>query len=305
MTTLAETNRYARDWNGYSAHWDRSYGNRYAHLGDEWNDDGTAERKRDELYFAMYAERWLRSDMTVLEVGPGGGKWTVRIAPHVKKVICLDVASEMLGRTRQRCESLGIRNVEYVDANGLDFTPVADQSIDLFFSYDVFVHIALEDTFPYATEIARVLKPGAVSVCHYAVGNRADSFGRIEQHNDWYRGQAHTLGQYYYFSPETLTRMYEHVGLRVFELHQEWCYCTILATRTADSMVPPLEATLRAVLSSEPESAERLNAVAMLGALPDELRIRMQQPLQRLKTAAAGTPTSELVQEVRRIWRGM
>ena len=63
--------------------------------------------------------------------------------------------------------------------------------------------------------------------------------------------------------------------------------------------------TLRAVLSSEPESQERLNAITMLGALPDELRIRMQRPLQRLKTAPAGTPTSELVQEVRRIWRGI
>lgn len=305
MTTLATTNRYAKDWNGYSEHWDRSYGNRYAHLGDEWNDDGTAERQRDELYFAMYAKRWLRPDMTVLEVGPGGGKWTVRIAPHVKKVIVIDVAQEMLRRTRERCESLGIRNVEYVEANGVDFKPVADQSVDLFFSYDVFVHIALEDTFPYATEIARVLKPGAVSVCHYAVGNRADSFGRIEQHNEWYRGQAHTLGQYYYFSPETLTRMYEHVGLRVFELHQEWCYCTILATRTADSLVAPLEQSLRAVLASDPDSPERLNAVAMLGALPDELRIRMQRPLQRLKNAASGTQTSELVQEIRRIWRGI
>jgi hypothetical protein len=149
MSTTLSPNRYARDWNGYSEHWDRSYGRQYAHLGDEWNDDGTSERARDELYFAVYAKRWLKPDMTVLEVGPGGGKWTVRIAPFVKKVIVLDVAAEMLRRTRERCESLGIRNVEYIDASGTDFRPVADQSVDLFFSYDVFVHIALEDTFPY------------------------------------------------------------------------------------------------------------------------------------------------------------
>jgi hypothetical protein len=84
MSTTLSPNRYARDWNGYSEHWDRSYGRQYAHLGDEWNDDGTSERARDELYFAVYAKRWLKPDMTVLEVGPGGGKWTVRIAPFVK-----------------------------------------------------------------------------------------------------------------------------------------------------------------------------------------------------------------------------
>jgi ubiquinone/menaquinone biosynthesis C-methylase UbiE len=305
MTTTAANNRYAKDWNGYSEHWDRSYGKNYTHLGDEWNDDGTAERARDEYYFTVYAKRWLRPDMTVLEVGPGGGKWTVRIAPLVKKVIVLDVASEMLRRTRERCEALGIRNVEYIDANGDDFSPVADQSIDMFFSYDVFVHIALEDSFPYAAEIARVLKPGAISVCHYAVGNRADSFGRIEMHNDWYRGQAHTLGQYYYFSPETLTRMYEHVGLRVFELHQEWCYCTILATRTADSLVAPLEQALRAALAAAPGSDERLRASADLTALPDQLRSRLALPLQKLVDAPSGGATADIVQEIRRIWRGI
>ena len=35
MTPTADRNRYARDWNGYSEHWDRSYGGKYAHLGDE------------------------------------------------------------------------------------------------------------------------------------------------------------------------------------------------------------------------------------------------------------------------------
>jgi hypothetical protein len=124
-------------------------------------------------------------------------------------------------------------------------------------------------------------------------------------HNDWYRGQAHTLGQYYYFSPETLTRMYEHVGLRVFELHQEWCYCTILATRTADSLVAPLEQTLRAALAAAPGSEERLRASADLAALPDQLRSRLALPLQKLVDARPGGETAAIVQEIRRIWRGI
>ena len=253
----------------------------------------------------MYAKRWLKPDMTVLEVGPGGGKWTVRIAPHVRRVIVLDVADEMLRRTRDRCEALGLHNIDYVQGNGSDFSPVPDSSVDLFFSYDVFVHIALEDTFPYAAEIARVLKPGAVSACHYAVGSRADAFGRIESNNDWYRGQANTLGQYYYYSPETLTRMYEHVGLRVFELHQEWCYCTILATKTPDSCVSGLEEALRRALASPGGSPERRRAVDAVIAMSDELRRRLERPLGELGDSPAGSRTSSLVQEIRRIWRGI
>src|SRR5690242_10218106 len=207
--------QYAADWNAYSQNWDRRYGSRYQHLGDEWNVDHTPDRKRDAFYFLAYAERWLRPDMTVLEVGPGGGKWTVQLAAKAKHVIVLDVAEEMLKRTKARCESFEVSNVDYVLANGKNFQPIVDESIDFFFSYDVFVHIALEDTWPYAQEMSRVLKAGGMGACHYAINSVPDAWGRIEEQNEWYRGGRHSLGQFYYFSPETLRRMYEQCGLRI------------------------------------------------------------------------------------------
>ncbi|KAF3888301.1 MULTISPECIES: class I SAM-dependent methyltransferase [Nostocales] len=222
-----QTNRYAKDWNQYSQTWEEEFGNKYSYLGEEWNDDDTLERKRDNFYFTMYAERFLRAEQTVLEVGPGGGKWTVRIAPKVKKLIVLDVSEEMLKRTKERCESLGIFNVEYVLANGFDFHQIPNESIDFFFSFDVFVHIALEDTFPYTQEIYRVLTPGAEGVCHYAINSVPESWERIEENNQWYQGGKCTLGQYYYHSPDSLRRMVEYCQLIMKEQHQEaWnCVC--------------------------------------------------------------------------------
>lgn len=307
MTPKATTtdNRYALDWNDYSEQWDRRYGAKYSHLGDEWNDDGTDERARDEHYFQIYAKRLLRPDMTVLEVGPGGGKWTVRIAPLVKKVIVLDVAETMLERTRERCEAAGISNVEYVAGNGNDFRPVGTQSIDLFFSYDVFVHIAIEDTFPYTGEIARVLKPGGVSVCHYAVASTSGAWDRVEQYGWWYRGQKHTLGQYYYFSPESLRRMYEHVGLAVVESHQEWCYCTIIARRLGQSTVAQLEGALRALVASPCGSEQRRAAIAEIQRLPGELEKRLARLVPALESADGQEQTARAAQEVRRLWRGI
>jgi ubiquinone/menaquinone biosynthesis C-methylase UbiE len=298
-------NRYARDWNGYSEHWDRSYGKTYEHLGDEWNDDGTEARKRDENYFRMYAERFLRPDMTVLEVGPGGGKWTVRIAPLVKKVIVLDVAEAMLERTRARCESLGITNVEFVHSNGTDFRPVASASVDLYFSYDVFVHIALEDTFPYTGEIARVLKPGGISVCHYASGTTPGAMTRIEQTAWWYRGGERTLGQYYYFSPEALRRMYEHVGLYVAETHEEWSYCVVVARRMGESLVASLEGALRKAMTAAVGTPERAEAVRELAALPGRLQALMAEVLPKLDAAATPQDAIGSAQELRRVWRGL
>jgi ubiquinone/menaquinone biosynthesis C-methylase UbiE len=225
---MSGENRYAKDWNTYSQHWEAEHGSKYAHLGDEWNDDGTAERKRDEFYFMAYAGRWLRPEMTVLEVGPGGGKWSHRIAPLVKRLIVLDVAEEMLERTRKRCDSLGLTNVEYVLASGEDFNTIPDASIDFFFSYDVFVHIALEDALVYVKEMSRVLVPGGKGTCHFAINNVPEAWERIQALNDWYRFGKHTLGQYYYHSPEALRRLYEFNGLRVAEQHQIGVHCTCI-----------------------------------------------------------------------------
>ena len=217
----------------------------------------------------------------------------------------LDVAESMLDRTRRRCEAAGISNVEYIAGNGDDFRPVASASVDMFFSYDVFVHIAIEDTFPYTGEIARVLKVGGVSVCHYAVASTPGAWERVEQVAWWYRGQAQTLGQYYYFSPESLRRMYEHVGLDIAETHQEWCYCTVVARRLGQSMVARLEGALRVFMATVAGSAERQAAIQTLRELPAALEQRLDQLVPTLESAEGREHTVRAAQRVRRLWRGI
>lgn len=298
-------NRYAKDWNGYSQQWNDTYGRRYTHLGDEWNDDGTEARRRDENYFHMYAARFLRPDMTVLEVGPGGGKWTVRIAPLVKKLIVLDVADEMLERTRARCDELGLTNVEFIRGTGRDFAPVPSASVDMFFSYDVFVHIAVEDTFPYAGEIARVLKPGGISACHYAVGSTPGGLTRIEQTSWWYRDGAHTLGQYYYYSPESLRRLYEHAGLHVAEIHEEWCYAVVIGRKLGESLVAELEDALRGAIGSRAGTDSRRAAVERVRDLSVQLQAHVAALMPTLEAAETPQDVIAAAQRVRRLWRGI
>lgn len=299
-------NRYADDWNNYSEMWDAQFGKQYTHLGDEWNDDDTADRKRDSFYFNAYAERFIGSDMTVLEVGPGGGKWTVRIAPKVKHLIVSDVAKEMLERTEARCKSLGITNVEYVLSNGKDFQPVADKSIDFFFSYDVFVHIALEDIWPYTQEIARVLVSGGRGACHYAINSIPEAWDRIEQNNAWYRSGKHTLGQYYYFSPEVLRRMYERCGLRIAEQHQEaWNFVCVFEKPAVD-VVSNLEELLKQLISEEANDDQvRAEIVAALQSLPGQLEQRLNPLLLRAQEEKDLYRRVHYGAEIRRTWRGM
>lgn len=302
---MSSHNRYAQDWNTYSKTWDVDYGSRHTHLGDEWNDDQTQERKRDLFYFRAYIERWVTPDMTVLEVGPGGGKWTIMIAPLVKRLIVLDVADEMLKRTRQRCQELGLTNVEYVLGNGENFQPVVSQSINFFFSHDVFVHIALEDTWPYTQEMARVLAPGGRGVCHYATNTTPVAWERIEQNNDWYRFGRHTLGQYYYFSPEALREMYAHCGLFMLEQHQEAWNHKCIFEKPAIAVVPRLEELLRQLVSAEAnDNATRARLVSALQALPAELESHLKPILEQAKSEGDYYKRLHYAAQIRRIWRG-
>ena len=298
-----QTNRYAHDWNGYSAEWERRFGARYRHLGEEWCDDGTAERQWEERLFAHSVAPWLTPATSALEIGCGGGKWTVRLAPRVRDLRVFDVAEAMLERTRRRVESDGLVNVTFHLGNGRDPLPCPAASLDLVFSYDVFVHIALEDTVAYVNEIARVLKPGGTAILHHAIGDVAPAWDRIESHNDWYRDRANTLGQYYYYSREMLDRMYDRAGLRVDSTWNDYCTSVVVVRKPADSAVPRLEQALRhAAIAAGPAALD--DAARAITDLGHDMARTLESLAAALRQTPEGAERYRLVQQIRRFVRG-
>jgi cyclopropane fatty-acyl-phospholipid synthase-like methyltransferase len=302
MSTIA-TNRYARDWNGYSEQWSRHYGSRYAHLGDEWCDDGTAERAWEMRLFAHSVEPWINAASNVLEIGPGGGKWTVRLAPRCGALTVFDVADQMLARTKARVDALGLGNVSFVLGNGRDLQPIASASQDVVFSYDVFVHIALEDTFAYVQEIARVLKEGGVAIVHHATSDTRAAWDRIESHNDWYRGGDNTLGQYYYLGRDAIDRMYARAGLRVASSWTDYCTTVVTVHKTLQSTAHRLEQALRdAATATDAASLEA--AARTLEALGQDLSTGVSQMAGALREARPGSQRHDVIQRIRTFVRG-
>jgi ubiquinone/menaquinone biosynthesis C-methylase UbiE len=295
-------NRYADDWNAYSAMWQDHFGARYTHLGDEWCDDGSQMRQRERRLFAQAAEPWLQAQSRVLEIGCGGGKWTVQIAPLVGAVTVFDVAETMIDRTKARCEAAGLANVSYVLGTGRDLAPLGDGSHDLVWSYDVFVHIALEDTVAYLQEITRVLRPGGAVVLHHATNDNAPAWDRIEAHNDWYR-EGHTLGQYYYHSREALERLYVRAGLRVKTMFADYCSVVITAEKPYDSLAPDIERALRLVATAPDERA--LDAsLASLEAVGRDLESRLALLIAETRASRHGQARYAAVQRLRNLLRG-
>ena len=305
QTTLdhTKTDRYARDWNRYSAEWDGSYGRRYQHLGDEWHDDGSSARPFEQRLFAHTVEPWLTPKTRVLEIGPGGGKWTVRLAPRVQSVTVFDVAERMLERTRARVDQEGLSNVSYVLGNGRDLSQIPSGSVDIVFSYDVFVHIALEETVSYVSEMTRVLRDGGIAIVHHAVADNARAWDRIEEHNDWYRGGRNTLGQFYYYSQDAIDRMYTRHGLRIENWFGYYCTTTVTAVKAADSMVPRLEQALRqAAMASD--DASMTAAIGGIAGATEMMVDRLTSLTQQLRATPGGAKRYEVLQQIRRLIRG-
>jgi ubiquinone/menaquinone biosynthesis C-methylase UbiE len=296
-------NRYANDWNSYSSEWDTRYGNRYRHLGDEWCDDGTEERQWERRLFANSVEPSIGPSSRVIEIGPGGGKWTVRLAPKVEQLVVFDVAAAMLERTHARVVEAGFDNVSFQLGNGHDMAPLESAAYDVVFSYDVFVHIALEDTVAYIAEIARLLRPGGVAILHHAVSDVRPAWDRIEMHNDWYRDRANTRGQYYYHSLSALERLYARFGLKIETTWTHYCTVVLTARKPAETIVPELEQALyRAGQAKDRESVNQ--AAAAIEKLGYELVARAERLTRTLRDSAPGHARFEVVQRLRNLFRG-
>lgn len=142
-------------WNA----WDWSRG------GDEWNDVDEPEQWKDSLIDQVLLPH-LGDARSVLEIGPGGGRWSGILQTHAQRLVLVDVAQRALDLCRERLGEAS--NVEYVLSDGAAFPQVEDESIDWVWSFDVFVHIAPVDVASYLGEIARVLRPGCTALIHHS-----------------------------------------------------------------------------------------------------------------------------------------
>src|SRR5258708_3655409 len=93
------TSHYEQVWDQYSRWWDSEAGlsGTHRYLGDEWGDDRWVASALEQFAFPH-----LSSESTVLEIGPGGGRYTARIATRCSSLLCVDVSSLMLERVQRR-----------------------------------------------------------------------------------------------------------------------------------------------------------------------------------------------------------
>lgn len=190
----------AEIWN----HWDWSGG------GEEWT---PSPEWKDSLL-----EKVLRAHVPtgaeIVEIGPGAGRWTEHLLDGATHLTGIDISESCVALCREKFASHP--HAEFRLTDGFSLPDIKDNSIDLIWSFDVFVHINEREVEKYADEFARVLKPQARGVIHHGTigGKRggwrsdltAEKFTEIlrsrnltilEQFTEWEdEGQCHSVGLY-------------------------------------------------------------------------------------------------------------
>jgi ubiquinone/menaquinone biosynthesis C-methylase UbiE len=110
----------------------------------------------------------LKDDFTVLEVGPGPGYFSVKVASVLTrgKLVLADIQREMLDYAKCRIEKRGLANVEYHLCDGESF-PFDDNAFDRIFLVTVLGEV--ENQAAYLSEFRRMLKSeGILSISELA-----------------------------------------------------------------------------------------------------------------------------------------
>ena len=142
----------------------------WSRLGEEWT-------LHARLYKGIEPDAWkhtiinevmlkyIKGESTILEIGPGAGRWTETLASMADSLILVDISKKCLDLCKERFQNYD--NIKYVLTKGtLDF--IQDNSIDYIWSYDVFVHINPTDIRSYLHDIQRILKPQGYSIIHHS-----------------------------------------------------------------------------------------------------------------------------------------
>lgn len=126
---------------------------------------GDPERDAPLVYVKHhFLAPYVTSGSTVLEIGPGGGRWT-RYLLAARRVYVVDYHQELL---EELTRNFARQNLAPVRNNGSDFPGVPPASVDFAFTFGVFAHLELDTIDQYLASLRSIMKPGANVVLQYS-----------------------------------------------------------------------------------------------------------------------------------------
>ncbi len=183
----------------------------------------------------------------VLDAGAGVGRFTVLLAPRVRRVVAVDLSRACLDECAARAEARGIQNIELVQEDLCRYEGPPDH-FDKAYSFEVFQHIPSHSERVVAMRrIFKACKPGAMCAI-IAVGWNRRSLGMKEA----IKGDDERRLYFFKFAPHELRALLQEAG---FE-----------RTRTRGLIVLPRRLTRRL-----PDRFSKLELLASHAPFSDQL----------------------------------
>ncbi|MBX6377510.1 MAG: methyltransferase domain-containing protein, partial [Clostridia bacterium] len=208
-----------------------------------------------------------RPDETALDLGTAAGYTAFALAPHVRRVVGIDITPAMIQVARRNALDRGLSNFEGIVANAEEL-PFSDASFDIVACRYTAHHFHHPQR--VMLEVARVLRPGGRLV---VVDNTAPDDPALDR---WIntveklRDPSHVKQ----WSGTEWERLFTGAGL-TYEVVRTWLLPLELEDWTARQQTPPERvAELRVLLAQAGPEARRVFAIAADGsrfALPTRL----------------------------------
>lgn len=154
--------------------WNNSYDwSRYQ--GDEWSAKWGGTDM--QWHWCLYPR--IRDHLpveTILDIGPGFGRWTQYLLPHCERMILVDISEKCIHACRAR---FGDERVTYKVGPGDSIDFLEDESIDFAFSWETLVYCELEATQNYLKGLSKKLKKTGTAFLHHSnLGSYTSYFDR-------------------------------------------------------------------------------------------------------------------------------
>lgn len=159
------------------AKWDGSY--HWRKGGDHWSDPwGNAEMQ-------WHASIWPRihsflPTKTILEIGPGFGRWTAFLKELCEELIVVDLSEKCIHACKERFTRDSHITYHVNDGRSLEMVP--DDAIDFVFTYDSLVHTEHDVMEAYLRQLSRKLRRPGVGFIHHS------NTGQYTTYFKWVRG---------------------------------------------------------------------------------------------------------------------
>jgi SAM-dependent methyltransferase len=169
-------------------------------LGEEWANAADVDRVVEEFIYPF-----ISPDSVAAEIGVGGGRIAVRVAPKIARLVCLDISPQMLERARTALSAHA--NVELILQDGPGLPRKLSGRLDFIYSFDVFLHLDLHTMWKYVQEMSLALRPGGRALLHTTNLTAPDGWQMFAEQD------AYSVEYGWFVSPEIVRTLVAHTDL--------------------------------------------------------------------------------------------